>query len=85
MSSVQRVNIEFISQDKVICWRAVHPLQTVKALMAEGAGRVRLEPILNLTVDIFRTHLAADPDRFYGYNNGAFREKQIHQLLNKWA
>ena len=52
-------------------------------MAAKGYGRVRIEPIRNLTMDIITTHLIADPDPKFGYNNNIFREKQINQLLNE--
>ena len=56
-----------------------------EVLAAKGAGRVRIEPIQNLTMDIFTTHLIADPEAQSSYNNSIFREKQSSQLINEWV
>ena len=54
-------------------------------LVAKGAGRVKIEIIPNLTMDMFTTHIVSDPEIHLGYDNKIFREKQIRQLLNKWV
>ena len=56
-----------------------------EVVAAKGAGRVRIEPIKNLTMDIFTTHLIADPQAQFSYNNTIFREKQSSQLMNEWV
>jgi len=44
-------------------------------------GRVRVRPIPNITVDIFVTHTAADPDPSYGYTNDFYRRAQVKELI----
>ena len=48
-------------------------------------GRVRIEPVHNLTVDIFVTHTAADPDPSHGYNNSYYRVKQVQELMDSYV
>ena len=38
-----------------------------EVLAKKGAGRVRIQPFSNITIDMFVTHTAADPDPCYGY------------------
>jgi hypothetical protein len=55
-----------------------------EVLARKGAGRVRIEPIPNTSIDVFTTHTIADPDACHGYNNSFYRKKQIHQLMDVW-
>jgi len=50
----------------------------------KGAGRVQIEPLPNVTVDVFATHTCADPDAWHGYNNSYYRKKQVRELMDKW-
>lgn len=50
----------------------------------KGAGRVQIEPLPNVTVDVFATHTAADPDVWHGYNNSYYRKRQVRELMDKW-
>ena len=54
-----------------------------EVIVRKGVGRVKIEPFPNLIVDLFTTHLAADPNARFGYNNSYYREKQVNQLLEK--
>merc|ERR1712110_189525 len=49
----------------------------------KGVGRVQVEPMPNVTLDIFVTHTAADPEPWHGYNNSFYREKQVRELLDE--
>lgn len=55
-------------------------------LARKGVGRVRIMPTegKNLTVDVFVTHTAADPDPSHGYNNSYYREKQVRELVDSY-
>ena len=50
----------------------------------KGIGRVRIAPLPNVTVDVFITHTAADPDPSHGYTNRYYRLKQVRELMNKF-
>ena len=54
-------------------------------LARKGVGRVRIEPVKNLTVDIFVTHTAADPDPSHGYNNSYYRVRQVQELMDTYV
>ena len=51
----------------------------------KGVGKVRIEPIKDLTVDIFVTHTAADPDPKHGYNNSYYRIRQVKEMMEKYV
>ena len=55
-----------------------------EVFVRKGAGRVKIEPFPNVTIDIITTHTAADPDPGHGYNNSYYRKKQIHELMDIW-
>jgi hypothetical protein len=46
---------------------------------------VRIVPVANLTVDLFVTHTAADPDQKHGYNNLYYRVKQVNELMETYV
>lgn len=48
-------------------------------------GRVRIEPVHNVTIDIFVTHTAADPDPSHGYNNSYYRVRQVQELMDSYV
>lgn len=54
-------------------------------LARKGIGRVRIEPLPNVTTDVFITHTAADPDPSHGYNNRYYRVRQVRELMNKFV
>lgn len=56
-----------------------------EVLAKKGVGRVRIEPSTNLTIDIFVTHTAADPDPSHGYNNSYYRVRQVRELMNSYV
>jgi len=51
----------------------------------KGAGRVQIEPLPNITIDVFATHTAADPDVWHGYNNSYYRKRQVRELMDKYV
>lgn len=50
----------------------------------KGVGRVRIRPIPNITVDVFVTHTAADPDPSSGYTNDYYRRAQVKELIESY-
>lgn len=56
-----------------------------EAVAAKGAGRVRIEPMQDLSIDLFTTHLIAEPEPQFSYSNKIFREKQSRQLMDEWV
>jgi hypothetical protein len=44
-------------------------------------GRVRILPAKNISIDVYVTHTAADPDPSYNYNNEWYRQKQVEELI----
>lgn len=54
-------------------------------LARKGVGRVRIEPVHNVTIDIFVTHTAADPDPSHGYNNSYYRVRQVQELMDSYV
>jgi len=50
----------------------------------KGVGRVRIRPIPNITVDVFVTHTAADPDPSAGYTNDYYRRAQVKELIETY-
>ena len=56
-----------------------------EVLAKKGVGRVRIEPSANLTIDIFVTHTAADPDPSHGYNNSYYRVRQVRELMDEYV
>ncbi len=55
-------------------------------LAKKGVGRVRVRVLNNVTVDIFVTHTAADPDRrYHNYSNAYYRDKQVEELMNSYV
>ena len=55
-----------------------------EVLAKKGVGRVRIMPVSNLSVDIFVTHTAADPNPYHGYDNSYYRFQQIKELLESF-
>lgn len=54
-------------------------------LARKGVGRVRIQPIKGLTVDLFVTHTAADPDPSHGYDNSYYRVRQVRELVETYV
>jgi endonuclease/exonuclease/phosphatase family metal-dependent hydrolase len=54
-----------------------------EGLAGKGVGRVRIEPIPNLTVDVFVTHTIADSGTTM-YNNTWVRINQVEELMNTY-
>ena len=54
-----------------------------EGLAGKGVGRVRIEPIPNLTVDVFVTHTIADSGTTM-YNNTWVRINQVEELMNSY-
>jgi len=54
-----------------------------EVLVGKGVGRVRVTLNPDITVDIFITHLVADPEPSNGYSNSYYRQKQIQELINE--
>lgn len=56
-------------------------------LARKGVGKVRILPTndTSLTVDVFVTHTAADPDPSHGYTNEYYRRKQVRELMDKYV
>jgi endonuclease/exonuclease/phosphatase family metal-dependent hydrolase len=50
-------------------------------LARKGVGRVRVYPTSDVSVDVFVTHTAADPDARYNYTNEWYRKKQVEELV----
>ena len=50
----------------------------------KGVGRVQIEPVKNLTMDIFVTQTAKDPDPSHGYNNSYYRVRQVQELMDSY-
>lgn len=53
-------------------------------LARKGVGRVRIEPMEGVKVDVFVTHTAADPDPSHGYNNSYYRDRQVKELMETY-
>jgi len=56
-----------------------------EVLAKKGVGRVRINPVTNLSIDIFVTHTAADPDPSHGYNNSYYRVRQVKELMETYV
>jgi hypothetical protein len=54
-------------------------------LARKGVGRVRIRPQENVTVDVFITHTAADPDPSHNYTNEYYRVRQVDELMDKYV
>ena len=54
-----------------------------EGLAGKGVGRVRIEPIPNLTVDVFVTHTIADSG-ITMYNNTWVRINQVQELMDSY-
>jgi hypothetical protein len=50
----------------------------------KGVGRVRIFPAGDVSVDVFVTHTAADPDPSYNYTNEWYRQKQVRELIETY-
>ena len=51
----------------------------------KGVGRVRIEPIPGISMDVFVTHTAADPDtRYHNYTNEYYRNAQVKELMETY-
>ncbi len=50
----------------------------------KGVGRVRIKPSGNITVDVFVTHTAADPDPSHEYTNEYYRRAQVKELIETY-
>ena len=50
----------------------------------KGVGRVRIYPVADVSVDVFVTHTAADPDSSYKYTNEWYRQKQVEELVETY-
>ena len=64
---------------------ALKALVDGESLARKGVGRVRITPAENLTVDIFVTHTAADPDPSHGYDNSYYRVRQVAELMESYV
>lgn len=53
-------------------------------LAKKGVGRVRINPMPGVEMDVFVTHTAADPDPSHGYNNSYYRIRQVDELMDKF-
>ncbi len=53
-------------------------------LARKGIGRVSIEPLPGVNVDVFITHTAADPDPSHGYNNSYYRVRQVKELMEDY-
>jgi len=51
----------------------------------KGVGRVRIEPKEGVTMDVFVTHTAADPDPSHGYTNEYYRNAQVIELMESYV
>ena len=49
----------------------------------KGVGRVQIEPMPNVTLDVFVTHTVGDPDLKHGYSNSVYLKKQIKELMER--
>lgn len=58
---------------------------SIKKILILFLGRVRIEPVHNVTIDIFVTHTAADPDPSHGYNNSYYRVRQVQELMDSYV
>ena len=56
-----------------------------EVLAKKGVGRIRIQPVGNLTIDVFVTHTAADPDPSHGYNNSYYRVRQVRELMESYV
>jgi len=55
-------------------------------LAKKGVGRVRIKLFDDVSVDVFVTHTAADPDqRYHDYNNSYYRDRQVKELMEKYV
>eukprot|EP00095_Tigriopus_kingsejongensis_P002255 maker-scaffold478_size161223-snap-gene-0.27 protein:Tk02255 transcript:maker-scaffold478_size161223-snap-gene-0.27-mRNA-1 annotation:"neutral sphingomyelinase" len=54
-------------------------------LARKGVGRVRIEPLPGMVVDVFVTHTAADPDPSHGYDNRYYRIRQVQELMDTYV
>lgn len=50
----------------------------------KGVGRVRIYPAKDVSLDVFVTHTAADPDASYNYTNEWYRKKQVEELVESY-
>jgi endonuclease/exonuclease/phosphatase family metal-dependent hydrolase len=55
-----------------------------EVLARKGVGRVRID-VFNVSVDVFVTHTAADPDPVHGYNNSYYRVRQVRELMKSYV
>ena len=53
-------------------------------LARKGVGRIRIFPANDISIDVFVTHTAADPDKSYNYTNEWYRIKQVEELVNTY-
>ncbi len=54
-------------------------------LARKGVGRVRIRPMENVTLDVFVTHTAADPDpHVHNYTNEYYRVHQVRELMDTY-
>ena len=52
----------------------------------KGVGRVRIEPKEGVTMDVFVTHTAADPDpKYHSYTNEWYRDQQVKELMESYV
>ena len=63
---------------------ALNSLTDGEWLARKGVGRVRIIPAYNVSIDVFVTHTAADPDPSYNYNNEFYRQKQVEELIGTY-
>ena len=50
----------------------------------KGVGRVMIELMDGVDLEVFVTHTAADPDPSHGYNNSYYRVRQVKELMSKY-
>lgn len=62
--------------------RSLHIFLLCLRFSLQGVGRVRVRPMDNVTLDVFITHTAADPDPSHGYNNSYYRVRQVRELVD---
>ena len=53
-------------------------------LARKGVGRIRIFPANDISIDVFVTHTAADPDKKYNYTNEWYRVKQVEELVESY-
>ena len=52
----------------------------------KGVGRVRIEPKAGVSMDVYVTHTAADPDpKYHNYTNEWYRNEQVKELMASYV